>query len=64
MQNCNNPILGSQTADLINTLYQDANIDYGEIFYEFGIALDLIKEGIKLTLPTGLHPDIASKIIA
>lgn len=44
-------------------LYNDTLVDYGELFYEFGVAYDLIKDGIKLSLPVGLHEDIGSKVM-
>jgi hypothetical protein len=65
MQNMNSDrVFGEQTTDIVNSLYCEENYDYQEILIEVGQAFELIKEGVKLSLPLGLHLDIGGKVMA
>ena len=65
MQNMNSDkVFGEQTTDIVNSLYCEQNYDYQDILIEVGQAIEFIKEGVKLSLPLGLHSDIGGKTMA
>ncbi len=63
MQNFNNPLIGQQTTDIVSSLFGTNDFDYQELFFEFGVACDMIGEAIRSILPLGLEEEIGSKLM-